>query len=239
MARQRKPADDVTAAVDMLVRLRLHDRTATDWAFSCEGWLLLYDPEVVTDAVFAEMQGFQTIAAAALGWMAGHAAGSDPFAPIGELGVQPRMPRAEVARRVARIVELGWDRALATLPFCVNLNGMDIRFTATGLTSEEKRVQMTKGRQKKGLTTLVYPRVAFISPRGPRLGVTWDWMLGFTPRQKRRMFDPGYQMEFAWPAGDYQARAWQFDTLENEDTAEYIEQLVIQMVPVAETERTW
>ena len=69
--------------------------------------------------------------------------------------------------------------------------------------------------------------------RSARLAVTWGFLLGFTPRQKVEFFLPGYQAEFSWPSGDYQASAWIFEPEEEESSEMPVDKLVVQLARVA------
>src|SRR5437868_2302582 len=105
MARRRVPPPPVTPArQEPVASLRLDHRTATDWAFDAEGFLLLYDPSVVTDAVFEQLFGLQTVAPAALGWMTGY--GNTTLPIVAQPEHWRAHGRAETAARVAQIVRL-------------------------------------------------------------------------------------------------------------------------------------
>ncbi|MFO0956459.1 MAG: hypothetical protein U0800_03205 [Isosphaeraceae bacterium] len=238
MGKLRKSADGGPGA-EKLVQLRFNDPIGVDWAHASEGALLLYDPEVVTDEVFREFSGdVGGLVAGALDWMASQPPALRGYSPYPHACTQrhSQLSRAEVARRLGRCVQLGWEGSLAMLPFAVDMNGMDIRFRSAGLTQDEKRVQQASGRVKKGLTTLRCPGATFIAPRGPRLAVTWSWSLRFTPEEKKKYFGPGSQVEFAWPPGEYLARAWEFDDAEDEDGEVCLGQLVVQLIPLSEVE---
>jgi hypothetical protein len=211
------------------VELRLRDPRDIDWAHSAEGWLVVYDPKVVTDRVFEELAALGRIVNDALGWVAGHV--NSPGVPLDREHTMPQLGRSEAARRLAHLVRLAWERALMPLDCLVAWNGMDVRFTAGGLTGPERREPQAPGRLRRGLTTLNAPRRGRITARGPRLGVTWGFLLAFTPRQKREFFLPGYQAEFPWPAGDYQASAWAFEP-EEDDSDALVDRLVVQLTGV-------
>jgi hypothetical protein len=185
------------------VELRLRDPRDIDWAHSAEGWLVVYDPAAVSDRVFEDLTAVGgRVLDEALGWIAGTRMGI----PLDQEHTmpRPRRERSEAARRLAQLVRLAWERSLMPLGCLVAWNGVDIRFTAAGLTAEERREQQAGGRRQRGLTTLQSPRRGWITARGSRLAVTWGFLLGFTPRQKGTFFLPGYQAEFSWPSGDYQ-----------------------------------
>ncbi|MFO0954762.1 MAG: hypothetical protein U0835_27085 [Isosphaeraceae bacterium] len=154
---------------EALARLRLHDRTATDWAFSAEGFLILYDPSVVTDAVFDELYGLQTVLRAALGWMNGDGGGGPT---LGDLFHQQAHDRSETAARVARATQLGWECSLVVLPLVVASNGANVRVRATPPTADEKKAMAAFQREKRRGPG---PSRAWIITRGPRLGLTWDF----------------------------------------------------------------
>src|SRR5262245_37160077 len=62
------------------------------------------------------------------------------------------------------------------------------------------------------------PHQAWVTATTPRLAATWSFFLSFRAARKRIEFGPGYEVEFARPAGDYRARGWSFDDdIEDED----------------------
>jgi hypothetical protein len=209
---------------DAVARLRLIDESATDWAFSAEGFLLLYDPAVVTNEVFKQLYGLQSVVPAALGWMAGYPTGGSPL--VAEPEHWRAHSRPEAAARVARVVQLGWECSLVLLPMTVAQNGADVRFRSGPLSADEKKIhQAHHPRKQRG--PLAEPYRGWLVTRRPRLGVTWDFMLGFTPAQKRKTFGPGYQVEIDWPAGAYQVKGWTFPPVEGDEGC--VDQFVVQL----------
>jgi hypothetical protein len=192
--------------------------------------LVVYDPAAVSDREFEDLTALGgQVLDEALGWIAGTGRGI----PLDREYTVPRSNRSVAARRLTQLVRLAWERSIMPLGCLVAWNGVDIRFTAAGLTAAERREQQAGGRRQRGLTTLQTPRRGWIRARGPRLAVTWGFLLGFTPRQKGEFFLPGYQAEFSWPSGDYQASAWIFDSEEEESSEMPVDQLVVQLARVA------
>ena len=229
MARRRASSDE-SAPADVAVELRLRDPRDIDWAHSAEGWLVVYDPAAVSDRVFEDLTALGgQVLNEALGWIAGTGRG----VPLDWEHTVPRPDRSETARRLAQLVRLAWERSIMPLGCSVAWNGVDIRFTAAGLTAAQRREQQAGGRRQRGLTTLQTPRRGWITARGPRLAVTWGFLLGFTPRQKVEFFLSGYQAEFSWPSGDYQASAWVFEPEEEASSEMPVDKLVVQLARVA------
>lgn len=228
MARKRETPPSAAAPIpETVASLRLHDLTSADWAFGAEGFLLLYDPSVVTNEVFDELFGLQTVAPAALGWMTGN--GNTTLPIVAEPQHWRTHGRAETAAQVARMVRLGWECSLATLPFSVASNGADIRLRSAPLSPDEQKAHLAHHRERvRG--PLSEPRRAWLVTREPRLAVTWDFMLGFKAAQKRQLFGAGQTAEIAWPAGAYQVSGWTFPTVETDEGA-WIDQYVLQLEP--------
>lgn len=211
MARKRVVREvPPSAGREVVASLRLRNRKPTDWMSSAEGFLLLYDPSVVTDAVFGDLFGLQTVAPAALGWMTGQVGGGLPF--VAQPEHWSAHDRAEMARRVALMVRLGWEGALAMLPLCVASNGADIRIRPTGPAPGEAKAPPGKARGP-----LAGPKRAWIVARESRLAVTWDFLLGFSPGQWPKLFREGYRVEFPWPAGSYQVSGWTLPERESDE----------------------
>lgn len=229
MARRRAISGE-SAPADVAVELRLRDPREIDWAHSAEGWLVVYDTAAVSDRLLEDLTALGgQVLNEALGWIAGTGRGI----PLDWEHTVPRPDRTEAARRLAQLVRLAWERSIMPLGCSVAWNGVDVRFTAAGLTAAEQRGQQAGRRRQRGLTTLRTPRRGWITARGPRLAVTWGFLLGFTPRQKVELFLPGHQAEFSWPSGDYQASAWGFEPEEEEASEMPAEKLVVQLVRVA------
>src|SRR5262249_45017816 len=136
---RRRASPGEAAPADATVELRLRDPRDIDWAYSAEGWLVVYDPKVVTDRVFEELAALGRIMDDALGWAAGN--GNSRGVPLDREHTMPQLGRSEAARRLAQLVRLAWERALMPLDCLVAWNGMDVRFTAGGLTVPQRQEQ--------------------------------------------------------------------------------------------------
>jgi hypothetical protein len=206
--------DDRTVSLperEPVARLRLVSKKPVDWAFAAEGFLLLYDPTVVTEKVFEKLFGLQTVSRVALAWMYG-AAGADT--PIVEEPEHWRAAgRRETAARVGLLVELGWRGAIASLPLTVACNGADVRVSARSPFAGELGPARRFGRR---LAPAARSPPAWIEIRSGRLGLTWDFLLGFSAAQERRLLGPGRRAVVKWPAGRYRACGWTLPDLEDE-----------------------
>ncbi|AGA24744.1 hypothetical protein Sinac_0298 [Singulisphaera acidiphila DSM 18658] len=186
---------------------------------------MLYDPSVVTDAVFEQLHGLQAVAPVALGWTTGN--GNTTLPLVAQPEHWRAHDRAETTAQVARIVQLGWECSLAMLPLHVASNEADIRLRFPRLDDHKKKAHLAHYRERNR-GPVNEPRQAWIVTRESRLAVTWDFMLGFTTAQKRELFGPWHQVEFAWPAEAYQVNGWTFPTIESDKTG-WISQYVLQL----------
>ncbi|MFO0907121.1 MAG: hypothetical protein U0794_01930 [Isosphaeraceae bacterium] len=205
--------------------LRLVEPRRTDWAFSAEGSLILFDPAVVTDRVLDRFVGLQTIIRCVLGWMNGGGAG----ASLGFLGAEFHATphdRESQAEAIAELTRLGWLGAIALLPFTIASNGAEIRLRTAGLTPEEQKIHLAHQRQRhRGPGR--EPERTWLVTRGPRLGLTWDFLLGFTAEEKRARFGPGYQVEVDWPAGAHVVEGWTFP--DHETSEEWLSRYLVRL----------
>jgi hypothetical protein len=225
MARKRSAAPTEPHPVkDTIVPLRFIDFTHTDWRGDAEGWLLLYDPAVVGKREFDQLLGMQFIAPGALGWMAGQQMGYPVVASPEHWCLRDR---EKMADKVTLVVRLGWMQALAVLPFRIAWNGADVRVRSGGLTGEERKIH-TQYQRSKQRGRIMEPLTTWIASTKGRLALTWDFMLGFTSKQKETMFGPGHSVEFAWPKGEYKVNGWSFECVEDED-GNFFDPFVLQL----------
>jgi hypothetical protein len=202
------PHDDPTVAP-----LRIDHRGPEDIVGSGEGFLLLYDPAIVTPKLLGRFRGLEPVARSVLGWVAGNQGG----AIVAEPGCWASMyGRREGAKRVAELVELSLLRAITLLPIEFRGYGADFRFQSRGLTAGE--IKAHHRLRKSGQVPAGEPVFAWIAATTPRLVATSSLFMRFTAARKRKEFGPGYEVEFAWPIGDYRVWGWSFDDgVENED----------------------
>jgi hypothetical protein len=194
-----------------VAQLRLVSKKPVDWAFAAEGFLLLYDPTIVTAKVFDRLFGLQTVSRVALAWMYGAATDRDPI--VDEPQHWSAADRRETAARVGLLVELGWRGAIASLPLTVACNGADVRISSRAPSAEELGPPRRFGRRQVPVSE---SHPAWLELRSDRLGLTWDFLLGFTAAQERCLLGPGRRAVVKWPAGRYRAVGWTLPDLEDE-----------------------
>lgn len=227
MSRKRASTLPPSYHVDpTVVRLRIDHRGPEDIVGSGEGFLVVYDPEIITPKLLERYRDLAPVVRSVLAWVAGHAGG----AIVAEPGYWTAAHgRREGARRIAELVELSLLRAIALLPLEFGGYGADFRFQSRGLTAEEIKLhaRLRKARHQPKPE----PMFAWIAATAGRLVATSSLFLAFTNARKRREFGPGYEVEFAWPNGDYRMWGWSLDDgAENED-GQIFGQKVIRMEP--------
>lgn len=209
-----------------VVRLRIDHQGPEDIVGSGEGFLLLYDPAVITPKLLERYRSLEPVARSVLAWVAGH-----PGGPIvGEPGHWAAAHGLrEGAKRIAELVELSLLRAIALVPLEFRGYGADVHFQSRGLTANEIKLhaRLRKARHEPAGE----PLFAWIAATAGRLVATSSLFLAFASEQKRNEFGPGYEEEFAWPAGDYRIWGWSFDDdTENED-GQIIGRKVVRLEP--------
>jgi hypothetical protein len=219
-----KPTPQPTDAT--LVQLRIDHHGPEDIVGSGGGFLVVYDPAIITPKLLERYRSLEPVARSVLAWVAGHTGG----AIVAEPGYWATAHgRQEGAKRIAELVELSLLRVMALLPLEFERNGADFRFQSRGLTAEE--IKLHARLRKARYSPASEPLFGWITATAGRLVATSSFFLRFTDEQKRREFGPGYEVEFAWPSGDYRMWGWTFDDdVENED-GQIIDKKVIRMEP--------
>lgn len=211
MGKGRRTPPPRAAIQGVIANVRILPKAQAD-SLGGEGFLLLYDPSVATPARLDAVRGLSKLAACVASWVEGPVL--QPLATIPYPWAWP--DRAAGSRRIAGLVELCAAEAVAVIhPVFFDGFGADVRLQEGPLGTGEARAHQ-RLEKRKWTAVPPEPGTGSLTVTAGRIVVGSTLALDYTAEQKRREFEPGFEVEVPWPSGRYRVTAW---TVEEESEA--------------------